>query len=113
MSRIIFLAVILSSCSLIHEKYEYGMLSPNDLRDGELQLTSQTIEKEKCSKFALLIPIGEFNVDEIDKTIAEMLKARTDYVALGNVTQEIRVKGFPPFYIQRCVSIKGQPLVYK
>lgn len=105
--------MILSSCSFLHKKSEYGLLSPNELKDGELILRSEILKKEKCRKIAFIFPYGDSHVDEIDKTIEEMLKLKPEVVALGNVTHEISVKGFPLFYLQRCVTIKGRPLVYK
>lgn len=113
MNKLLSVLFILSSCTFIHKKNDYGMLATRELSEGELVLTEKTIQNEKCLKAIFFIPFGNFDVDKIDQTVNEMLSSEKKEVALGNVIQEIRVSGLPPFYFKRCVSLEGQPLIYR
>ena len=113
MIKLISLILLCSSCTLLHKKYNYGMLRHNELEEGYLELKTKQLKKEKCLKLAFIVPFGDFHVDDIETTVNELLDKNKGEVALANVTHEIEVKGFPLIYIQRCVTLTGNPLIYK
>lgn len=89
------------------------MLSHQNLDEGLLVLSNKKVQKEKCLKLFFVIPVWDEQYNNIEQTVSEMLNPENKEVALGNVTYEHKIKGFPAIYMQNCFMIEGYPLIHK
>ncbi|EQC47278.1 hypothetical protein [Bacteriovorax sp. Seq25_V] len=114
MNRIITLlfTLIVSSCTIMSKTNNYGIISTNDVKPGDILVnTNRDINEETCLYMILgIIPVGNYSVSNLTETIEEIVKKENIH-SLGNVEITNRMNFYFPLSVNICNEVKAKALV--